>query len=127
MTGPSFAARSFGHLRAYLKRHVSCSASCDDELEVIMARTPYRTDLTDPQWNELAPLIPPAKPGGRPRAVDMREVINGIRYVLRTGCAWDHMPHDLPRAARRAGTTSIGSAPTARGATSPRRSSTRKG
>src|SRR5829696_6168998 len=52
-----------------------------------MARTPYRTDLTDPQWNELAPLIPPAKPGGRPRAVDMREVINGIRYVLRTAAA----------------------------------------
>lgn len=61
-----------------------------------MARTPYRTDLTDEQWNELAPLIPPAKPGGRPREVDMREVINGIRYVLRTGCAWEHMPHDLP-------------------------------
>jgi putative transposase len=60
-----------------------------------MARMPYRTDLTDEQWNELAPLIPPAKPGGRPRAVDMREVINGIRYVLRTGCAWEHMPHDL--------------------------------
>lgn len=61
-----------------------------------MARTPYRTDLTDEQWNALAPLIPPAKPGGRPRSVDMREVVNGIRYVLRTGCGWDHMPHDLP-------------------------------
>src|SRR4051812_37562235 len=61
-----------------------------------MARKPYRTDLTDKQWDELKPLIPPAKPGGRPRRVDMREVINGIRYVLQTGCAWEHMPHDLP-------------------------------
>jgi len=61
-----------------------------------MARKPYRTDLTDKQWDELKPLIPPAKPGGRPRRVDMREVINGIRYVLQTGCAWEHLPHDLP-------------------------------
>src|SRR5215212_10712559 len=62
----------------------------------LMARMPYQTDLTDQQWNELQPLIPPAKPGGRPRAQDMREVIDGILYVLRTGCAWRHLPHDLP-------------------------------
>lgn len=61
-----------------------------------MARTPYPTDLSDEQWRELQPLIPPAKPGGRPRAQDMREIVNGIRYVLRSGCAWDLMPHDLP-------------------------------
>jgi putative transposase len=57
---------------------------------------PYATDLTDKQWKELEPLIPPAKPGGRPRASDMREVMDGILYVLRTGCAWRHLPHDLP-------------------------------
>ena len=61
-----------------------------------MPREAYDTDLTDQQWNELAPLIPPEHPGGRPRDQDMREVLNGIRYVLRTGCAWRHMPHDLP-------------------------------
>ena len=61
-----------------------------------MARMPYDTDLTDQQWNELKPLIPPARPGGRPRTQDMREVIDGILYVLRTGCAWRHLPHDLP-------------------------------
>lgn len=61
-----------------------------------MKRKPYPSDLTDAQWEELAPLIPPAKPGGRPRTVDMREVINGILYVLRSGCAWRMMPHDLP-------------------------------
>jgi transposase len=61
-----------------------------------MARMPYETDLSDEQWNELKPLIPPEKPGGRPRTQDMREVIDGILYVLRTGCPWQHMPHDLP-------------------------------
>jgi len=67
-----------------------------------MARKPYDSDLTDEQWRELEPLIPPAKPGGRPRGQDMRAVIDGIRYVLRSGlrsgCGWRLMPHDLPNA-----------------------------
>jgi putative transposase len=58
-------------------------------------RKPYLTDLTDEQWAILEPMIPPAKPGGRPRAVDMREVINTILYLNRTGCQWDLLPHDL--------------------------------
>jgi putative transposase len=61
-----------------------------------MNRKPYPSDLTDAQWQELAPLLPAAKPGGRPRAVDMREVINAILYVLRSGCTWRMVPHDLP-------------------------------
>ncbi len=61
-----------------------------------MKRQPYPTDLTDSQWQLLEPLIPPAKPGGRPRTVNMREVINGIFYMLRSGCAWRLSPHDLP-------------------------------
>ncbi len=61
-----------------------------------MPRKPYPTDLTDAQWALLEPLIPPAKPGGRRREVDMREVVNGILYILRTGAAWRHLPHDLP-------------------------------
>jgi putative transposase len=61
-----------------------------------MYRKPYPSDLTDAQWQELAPLLPPAKPGGRPRTVDMREVINAILYVLRSGCTWRMVPHDLP-------------------------------
>ena len=61
-----------------------------------MTRKPYPSDLTDEQWEELAPLLPAAKPGGRHRSVDLREVINGILYVLRSGCAWRMMPHDLP-------------------------------
>jgi putative transposase len=59
------------------------------------ARKPYLTDLTDDQWDILQPHIPTAKPGGRPREVDMREVINTILYLNRTGCQWDMLPHDL--------------------------------
>ena len=62
-----------------------------------MARTPYPSDLTDGQWELIEELIPPAKPGGRPRKVDMREVLNAIMYVLRSGCAWRLLPHDFPK------------------------------
>ena len=61
-----------------------------------MRHKPYPSDLTNEQWEELAPLLPAAEPGGRPRSVDLREVINGILYVLRSGCAWRMVPHDLP-------------------------------
>jgi putative transposase len=60
-------------------------------------RPAYTTDLTDEEWQILAPLLPPEKAGGRPRKYPMREVINGIQYVLRGGCAWRLMPHDLPQ------------------------------
>ena len=56
----------------------------------------YPSDLTDAEWERLAPLIPPAKPGGRPRSVDLRAVVDGIRYVLRGGIAWRMLPRDLP-------------------------------
>jgi putative transposase len=58
-------------------------------------RKPYPSDLTDEQWAALKPLIPPAKPGGRPREVDMREVVNTLFYQARSGCQWDMLPHDL--------------------------------
>jgi putative transposase len=58
-------------------------------------RKPYKTDLTDDQWAILRKLIPPAKPGGRPRGVDMREVLNTLLYQARTGCQWELLPHDL--------------------------------
>ena len=52
--------------------------------------------MTDTEWAILEPLIPPAKPGGRPRTTDMREVLNAIFYVDRGGIAWRMLPHDLP-------------------------------
>src|SRR2546421_8066381 len=58
-------------------------------------RKPYRSDLTDAQWNLVQPLIPPTKPGGRPREVDLREVVNTLLYQARTGVQWDYLPHDL--------------------------------
>lgn len=61
-----------------------------------MERAAYPTDLSDAQWAILERLIPSAKPGGRPRTVDMREVLNGINYLLRSGGAWRMLPHDLP-------------------------------
>lgn len=61
-----------------------------------MDRKPYPSDLSDDEWALLAPLIPPAQKGGRPRSVDMREVLNAIFYVLKSGCQWDMLPHDLP-------------------------------
>jgi transposase len=56
----------------------------------------YPSDLTDAEWAHVAPLIPPAKRGGRKRSVDIREVVNGIMYVLSTGCQWRYVPKDLP-------------------------------
>ena len=58
--------------------------------------TRYPSDLSDREWTLLAPLIPPAKPGGRPRKWEMRWILNGIFYVLRTGCAWRYVPHEYP-------------------------------
>jgi transposase len=56
----------------------------------------YPSDLTDAEWALIAPLIPPAKRGGRKREVDVREVLNGLLYVLETGCPWRHLPKDFP-------------------------------
>jgi putative transposase len=58
-------------------------------------RKPYRSDLTDAQWELIRELLPEAKPGGRPRKVDLREVVNTLMYQARTGCQWDYLPHDL--------------------------------
>jgi transposase len=61
-----------------------------------MKRKHDPSDLTDAQWKRLKSLLPEAEPGGRPRSVDLREVINGIFYVVRGGNSWRMMPHDLP-------------------------------
>jgi len=61
-----------------------------------MARKAYPTDLTDDEWRVLEPLLPAAKPGGRPRTVDRREVVNALRYLLRAGCSWRLLPHEFP-------------------------------
>jgi transposase len=56
----------------------------------------YPSDLTDAEWVLVSPLIRPAKRGGRPRTVNVREVLNAIFYVLSTGCQWNALPSDLP-------------------------------
>jgi transposase len=56
----------------------------------------YPSDVTDAEWSLVAPLIPPARRGGNRRHVDEREVVNGLMYVLSTGCQWRAIPKDLP-------------------------------
>jgi putative transposase len=59
-------------------------------------RRVYPSDVTDPEWAILEPLIPAAEEGGRPQEIKQREILNGILYVLRSGCPWRMIPHDLP-------------------------------
>src|SRR5262245_36617446 len=60
------------------------------------SRLRYPSDLTNEEWAHVARVIPPAKPGGNKRMVDVREVMNGVMYVLSTGCQWRALPKDLP-------------------------------
>ncbi len=61
-----------------------------------MTRKAYPSDVTDTEWQIIEPLLPEAQDIGRPRQVKLREIINGIFYVLREGCSWRGLPHDLP-------------------------------
>jgi putative transposase len=61
-----------------------------------MNRKAYKSDLTDAEWRLLAPFIPSALPGGRPRKHSMREVLDAIFYISRGGCAWRLLPHEFP-------------------------------
>ncbi len=60
------------------------------------SRLRYPSDLTDEEWALIRPLIPPAKRGGNKRTVDIREVVNGVMFILSTGCQWASLPKDLP-------------------------------
>ena len=60
------------------------------------ARRPYPSDLTEAQWRLVEPLLPPAPGGGRPRTIDLREVVDAIISVDKTGCPWRALPHDFP-------------------------------
>ncbi len=59
---------------------------------VLTASVAYPCDLSDVEWALLAPLLPPPKPGGRPRSVDTRRILNGIFHLLRSGCQWRLLP-----------------------------------
>jgi putative transposase len=61
-----------------------------------MERKPYPTDLTDEQWKLVEPFLADAKPGGRPRKTDLREVVNALLYLVRSGCQWRMIPHEFP-------------------------------
>ncbi len=61
-----------------------------------MTRKTYPSDLSDREWQLLEPLLPLEKPTGKRRSVDLREIVNGIFYLLHNGCTWRSLPHDLP-------------------------------
>ncbi len=65
-------------------------------MRMTMGRRAYPSDLTDEQWELLAPLIPEPSLDGRIPELSRREIVNGILYVLRSGCPWRLVPHDLP-------------------------------
>src|SRR6266404_7576389 len=64
--------------------------------EELSPMKPYASDLSDAEWAILEPLIPKALPGGRPRSVNMRQILNGIFYMLRSGGAWRRLAHEYP-------------------------------
>ena len=59
-------------------------------------RRAYPSDLTDAQWQIIEPLLPSPKPGGRPRTTNLREVVNAVFYLSRSGCSWRMLPHEFP-------------------------------
>jgi putative transposase len=59
-----------------------------------MSEKVYPSDMSDAQWKIICPLIPAAKPGGRPRDAEMREIVNGILYMVRGGCSWRMLPKE---------------------------------
>lgn len=65
-------------------------------MEAALVRRPYRSDLTDEQWKIIESLLPKPFSVGRPRTVDLREIVNAILYLLTSGCAWNALPHDFP-------------------------------
>jgi transposase len=65
-------------------------------LRGMTTRPPYPTDLSDKEWGLLQHLVPEAKSGGRPEEYPKREILNAIFYLLRSGCSWRMLPHDLP-------------------------------
>ncbi len=65
-------------------------------MQITMGRRTYPSDLRDDEWEILEPLIPKPNPEGRPAIYERREIVNAILYVLRSGCPWRLLPHDLP-------------------------------
>src|SRR5512135_2064797 len=84
-----------GTIKEEFKRNKKPAKSKREEGRM-MQRRDYPSDLSKREWAILEPLIPPAKPGGHPRTTDMREVLNAILYLDRTGCQWRALPHEFP-------------------------------
>ena len=80
------------YIRTYLRKHLYLKNR--DYYKKM--RQAYDTDLIDQEWEIIMPMLPKPSKLGRPAIVDMREVMNGIFYILNNGCTWQFLPHDLP-------------------------------
>src|ERR1700730_1213005 len=78
------------------RRRSASFTSSENRLKYNRDKLRYPSDLTDDEWSHIEPIIPPAKRGGRKRSVEPREIVNGLMYVLSTGCQWRYVPKDLP-------------------------------
>src|SRR3954453_17042082 len=76
---------------------LSCKAGLVWAITPAMSTRCYDTDLNEAAWAWIAPYLPPARSGGRPRTTDLRAVLNAIFYLLRTGCQWRLLPREFPR------------------------------
>lgn len=95
-SGPAPAQESTGVQGDGVAVRARRKHACSPKLAHHQSSRCYPSDLSDREWAILEPLIPPAKEGGRPRTTDMRDVLNAISYVDRTGCQWRALPHDFP-------------------------------
>ena len=75
---------------------LSVEQPCENRDRYDRSKLRYPSDLTDAEWSLIAPLIPLAKRGGNKRTVVVREVVDGVMYILSTGCQWSALPKDLP-------------------------------
>src|SRR3979490_3258546 len=93
---PIRSPRSTSRLYCYLIRGGSPGGTAKNRGRYDRSALRYPSDLTDDEWALVEPLIPPARRGGNKRHVDEREGMNGIMYILSTGCQWRAIPKDLP-------------------------------
>src|SRR2546421_4466818 len=84
-------------IRGCLRSCFPCEAGLIWAITKAMSTRCYDTDLNDSAWAWVAPYLPAARPGGRPRTTDLRAVLNAIFYLLRTGCQWRLLPREFPR------------------------------
>jgi hypothetical protein len=94
LTRQALGYQDFRVVSCQVKRFLPGVEELQPDRRAMMPTIPYPSDLSDCEWQILAPRLPPSKPGGRPRTVNLRVILNGIFYLLRSGCPWRLLPRD---------------------------------